>query len=121
MTDQMKKLRDEMAHEFVNECPKYSGYPEHMKTYLAGFDACYEALLKAGPEIFDNRAAKKASEVVRYETFVDSSFTAMNGFMEGAQYQHSILAAQIAALRAENEELKEYKALYDSARKWLLE
>ncbi len=30
------KSVDEMAHEFVNECPKYSGYPAHMETFKAG-------------------------------------------------------------------------------------
>lgn len=27
---------EKAAHEFVNECPKYSGYPEHMITFKAG-------------------------------------------------------------------------------------
>jgi hypothetical protein len=51
MTDKLKsqleKYSDEMAHKFVHDCPKYSGYPEHIKTYLAGFSACEDLLLPA--------------------------------------------------------------------------
>lgn len=39
MTDEQCKRRDKLGHEFVQECPKYSGYPEHVVTFSAGFDA----------------------------------------------------------------------------------
>lgn len=48
--------RDEMAHEFVNECPKYSGYPAHEETYKAAWDAAIqndERVLALGNAVTD--------------------------------------------------------------------
>ncbi len=40
-----QKRRDELGNEFVFECSKYSGYPEHIKTYEAGYDQAFTDLM----------------------------------------------------------------------------
>ncbi len=46
MNDTLKAAAEAAGDKWVFECPKYSGYPEHLKTFLAGWTAAVEHLSK---------------------------------------------------------------------------
>src|SRR5258708_5074021 len=47
--------RDELAHKFVHDCPKYSGYPEHIITFKAGWDARDEEISQLREALEESR------------------------------------------------------------------
>lgn len=109
------KAMEERADKFVFESSKYSGYPEHVKTFMGGVSALYEFLKGMGGEWNEKEVEKSAYAHVEWcvENFLseatrpDSDTARRFGFIEGRRFQHSLAVAREAVLVAENERLRE--------------
>lgn len=94
------KTKEEMAEEYVKDWYLEPLTQARAKVdFLAGYDACEKALSEAGGE-FESKDA--SAEFKRYE----KGLFCVDSFNRGARYQHSVMSAQIGALKEQIKDLE---------------
>jgi hypothetical protein len=113
----MKELADKAASTFQREQKEHTyktPWRQYNQGFIEGFRAAVETLSTMGCEFewenFDPGDDVPASAGLNYMTKFE---TYIEGYKRGGQKRDSQLAPQLVALKAENEELKEYKWKYE--------
>jgi hypothetical protein len=69
MSEHENKTVEQLADKWVFECPKYSGYPAHVKTFIAGYNSRNEEFEKLKSELSETQDNLKHACIARDENF----------------------------------------------------
>lgn len=99
LPDSIRQAAEAAAQAFVNECPKYSGYPAHVETYLAAWSECLTHLTTSAGDFDEASADIEAKKLADLFEGSPSRAQLMRRLHGMARWQHAQSAAQLSAMR----------------------